>query len=138
MRIIPEPLCQAVQQRLQAANQSHLQNTRGKLGGKPDLRNEGRYLLFGLAQCGVCGWNLVVVGNNPRTYGCSHFHKRGTCANALAQPVPRVDESFLAALEREVLTPERFRYALEVAVERIRERLAKDPDSRPTLAHLPQ
>ena len=133
LRIIPKPLWQVVQERLQAVNQSYLRNTQGKLAGKLDLRNEGRYLLSGLAQCGVCGWNLVVRGNTPRIYGCSHFHQRGTCTNALSQHVPKVDDSFLAALEREVLTPERFRYAVEVAVEQVRERLAEDPDSRPAL-----
>jgi hypothetical protein len=43
------------------------------------------------------------------------------------------DAAFLAALERECLMPERFRRAVEHAMARVREELAKDPDRGPTL-----
>jgi len=133
LRIIPEPLWQVVQRRLQAINEKYLRDTRGKLWGKPDLGREGNYLLTGLAKCGLCGWNLAVLGGVRRVYGCAHSFRRGVCSNSVTQPVALVDATFLAALEREVLTPERFRYAVDVAVERVRERLAKDPDCRPAL-----
>jgi len=133
LRIIPEPLWQAVQRRLQAVNEKYLRDTRGKLWGKPDLGREGGYLLTGLAKCGRCGWNLAVLGGVRRVYGCAHSFRRGVCSNSVTQPVALVDAAFLDALEREVLTPERFRYAVEVAVERVRERLTKDPDCRPAL-----
>jgi len=133
LRIAPEPLWQAVQERLQAVNDKYLRDTRGKLWGKPELGREGGYLLSGLGKCGCCGWNLAVLGGVRRVYGCAHSFRRGVCTNKLTQPVALVDDAFLGALEREVLTPERFRYAVEVAVERIRERLAKDPDCRPAL-----
>ena len=61
-------------------------------------------------------------------YGCSHHHRRGTCENDLLQRVDAVDAAFLEALEREVLTPERFRYAVGCAVERVREQMAREPD----------
>ncbi len=133
LRIVPEPLWQAVQRRLQVVNEGYLRDTRRKLWEQPDRGREGRYLLTGLAKCGCCGWNLAVLGGVRRVYGCAHSFRRGICANTVTQPVAAVDAAFLAALEREVLTPERFRYAVEIAVERVRERLAKDPDCRPML-----
>lgn len=133
LRIVPEPLWQAVQKRLQVINEGYLRDTRGKLWGQPDRGREGRYLLTGLAKCGCCGWSLAVLGGVRRVYGCAHSFRRGVCANTVTQPVALVDAAFLTALEREVLTPERFRYAVEVAVERVRERLVKSPDCRISL-----
>ena len=98
LRIIDDKLWTAAQQRLRARHDDYLRDTRGKLWGKPDLRREGRYLLSGLAQCGVCGWNIVVLGGQRRVYGCGHAVKRGVCANTLQQPVDRVDAAFLDAL----------------------------------------
>jgi len=66
-------------------------------------------------------------GSPQRVYGCSHHHKRGVCGNGLTQSVARVDSAFLGALEREVLTPERFAHAVRCGVDRVREQLTKDP-----------
>jgi len=133
LRIVPEPLWQAVHKRLEVVNDKYLRDTRGKLWGKPDRGREGGYLLSGLAKCGCCGWNLAVLGGVRRVYGCTHSFRRGVCRNTLAQPVALVDDAFLAALETEVLTPERFRYAVEIAVERVQARLAQEPDRRDSL-----
>ena len=73
------------------------------------------------------------MGGAPRYYGCREAHSRGTCDNRLTQRVAVVDAAFLACLEREVLTPERFRYAVACGVERVRERLAQEPDQARTL-----
>lgn len=133
LKIVPDDLWEAVQQRLKLQNEKFVRDCRGKLWGKPDRRQEGRYLLTGLARCGVCGWNLGVIGGRRRAYGCIHAHKRGACANDLSQPVDLVDAAFLDALEREALTPERFCRALEYGVERVRDELAQQPDRRPAL-----
>lgn len=136
LRLVDEALWEAVQRRLKAVGEAYLRDERGRLQGKPDrpdLRGEGGYLLSGLAKCGGCGWNLVVVGGRERHYGCGRAILRGVCANDLRQPVRLVDSAFLAALEREVLTPERFAYTVERAVALLRERLRKDPDCRPAL-----
>ena len=133
LQIVPDELWDAVHQRLAAMGETYLRDGRGKLWAKPDLGREGKYLLTGLAKCGCCGWNLVVRGYTPRLYGCSHYHQRGTCANGLAQPVAAVDAAFLAALQRETLTPERFAYAVTCGVERLRAELAREPDRGPAL-----
>ena len=133
LQIVDDDLWAAVQARLRVANENYLRDCRGKLWGKPDIRNEGRYLLTGLARCGVCGWNMAVLGGVRRVYGCSHSFKRGVCSNDLTQRVDLVDSAFLAALGKEVLVPERFRYALTCGIERIKEELEQAPDRRPTL-----
>lgn len=136
LRIVDEALWEVVQRRLTAMGEAYLRDAHGCLQGKPDrpdLRGEGGYLLSGLAKCGGCGWNLVVVGGRERHYGCGRAILRGVCANDLRQPVRLVDSAFLSALEREVLTPERFAYTVGRAVAILRERLAKDPDCRPAL-----
>ncbi len=86
-----------------------------------------------LGRCALCGGPIVVGGGRPRLDGCSHFPKRGVCPNDLAQPVPVVEGAFLAALDQEVLTPERFRYALQVGLEHLGTELATHPDERPAL-----
>ncbi len=129
LRILEEGLWAAVQKRLKAQQDTYLRDTRGKLWGKPDLRREGQYLLSGLAQCQTCGASLTVLGGTPRVYGCRHHEERGTCTNTLTQPVTLVDAAFLSALQREALTAERFRVAVEAGVQRVREALAKEPDT---------
>ncbi len=133
LKIIADDLWNAVQARLQAAQAHFLRDGRGKLWSKPDLRREGQYLLTGLARCGVCGWKLSVLGGHRRVYGCSHSLKRGVCENRLMQPVDMVDTAFLRALEREVLTPERFRFALECGVNHLRKEMTQQPNRRPAL-----
>jgi hypothetical protein len=76
-----------------------------------------------------------VIGGKSRLYGCSYAQKRGesVCRNDFVQTVHLADAAFLAALEREILTPDRFRYAVQCAVDHVRQRLAENPDLRPAL-----
>ena len=134
LQIVEDALWAAVQQRLQLAKATFLRDMRGKLWGKPERGREGRYLLTGLARCGCCRWNLVVLGRDRRVYGCAHALKRGACANTLAQRVETVDAAFLSALEAEALRPERFRYAVRCGVARLQEELGRQPDRGPALA----
>ncbi len=134
LKIVPDDLWEAVQKRLKLQTEKFLADCQGKLWGKPDRRQEGRYLLSGLARCSTCGWNLGVIGGEYRRfYGCVHAHKRGACENHLVQPVDVVDRDFLAAVEEKALTPEHFSLALRYGVEHVREQLAQQPDRRPAL-----
>ncbi len=133
LQIVPDDLWEAVQERLKTMRETYLRDVRGKLWAKPDLRRAGRYLLTDLAKCGCCGWNLAVIGNTPRMYGCAHHSKRGVCGNNLRQSVALVEAAFLGALERECLTPERFAYALRCGVERVQEQASRRADYGPTL-----
>ncbi len=128
LRIIEEPLWREVQDQLKAQAGIFLRDHRGKLWGKPDGRREGRYLLSGLATCAQCGGRISVLGGAPRVYGCPAAGWKGVCGNRLTKRVEPTDAAFLGALAREVLTPERFRYAVQVGVARVREALAKEPN----------
>ena len=135
LRIVPKPLWAAVQSRLKAQQALYLRDGQGKLWGKPDQRKEGRYLLTNLAVCSKCGGRIGVVGGAPRCCGCGEAQNRGSCDNRLTQRVTVVDAAFLTCLQREVLTPERFRYAVACGVARVRERLAQEPERASTLEH---
>ncbi len=133
LQIIPDELWAAVQAQLTRQAEKFAQPGAGRVAA-PDLRREGRYLLSGLAQCGVCGGTFAVAGGKYRRYGCAHALKRGVCDNRLSQRVELVEESFLATLEREaLLTPARFLRAVEYGVARVQEELAAQPDRRPAL-----
>jgi site-specific DNA recombinase len=128
LRIIDEPLWEAVQKRLRMVGETFLRDGRGKFWGRPDIRNEGKYLLSGLAKCSECGGGLSITGGRPPGYACRVHKDRGTCGNDLRVPVRFADRAFLDVLERECLTPERFRVALQAGVERVRQQLRADPD----------
>jgi site-specific DNA recombinase len=61
LRIVPEPLWQAVRERFRDTRASYLRATNGQLWGRPANGIESRYLLTGLAQCGRCGGSLIGV-----------------------------------------------------------------------------
>jgi hypothetical protein len=100
----------------------------------PISGSSARYLATDCGFLRTCGWNLGVIGGEYRRfYGCVHAHKRGTCPNALTQPVDLVDRAFLAAVEQEALTPAQFRRALVYGVQHVRGQVAQQPDRRPAL-----
>jgi hypothetical protein len=87
---------------------------------------ESKYLLTGLARCGVCGGSLVVRsrshgGRRAFFYGCTSYHHRGrtVCTNALEMPLAAADEAVLSHLEADALCPEVMEAALARAVERL-------------------
>src|SRR5262245_35358021 len=93
LRIIPEPLWQAVRERFRDTRASYLRATNGQLWGRPANRIESRYLLTGLAQCGLCGGSLIVHsrasgGRRANAYLCSYHHLRGStvCPGGLVPP----------------------------------------------------
>jgi hypothetical protein len=133
LTIIDDALWEVVQARVTQTEQTYRTTAKGALRPGPDARREGKYLLSGLATCGVCGWTVGVRGGEYRMYGCMHAAKRGDCTNHFYQRVEVVESSFLATLQQEVLTPERFAVAVRYGVAQLRERLAQEPDRGPDL-----
>ena len=104
LRIIPDSLWAAVQERLAAAAKRS-----GKRGGRPPASG-GKYLLTGLLQCGRCGAGMEVVSSKNGTtrkfrYGCSAYHRKGRaiCGNSLVMDVQRIDLAMVDALESMLL-----------------------------------
>jgi site-specific DNA recombinase len=124
LRIVPEPLWRAVRERFRDARASYLRATNGQLWGRPANGIESRYLLTGLAQCGLCGGSLIVhsrasAGRRAHAYLCSYHHLRGTtvCATGAVLPVAATNEAVLATIERFVLHPEVVIRVLRYAIE---------------------
>jgi DNA invertase Pin-like site-specific DNA recombinase len=131
LRIIPEQLWRTVQDRLAVQAQMYLRDDRGKLWSGPDQGREGRYLLSGLGRCRACGSRVSVVGGSPhRSYGCTAAVVQGACTDGWMKRVTLVDRAFLAAVEREVLTPAVFTEAVAQAVQVT---LAQAPNRLPEL-----
>jgi site-specific DNA recombinase len=123
LRIVAEPLWQAVRQRFRDTRASYLRATDGRLWGRPANGIESKYLLTGLAQCGLCGGSLIVhsrasAGRRTHAYLCSYHHLRGNtvCPGGLVLPVELTNEAVLAAVESEVLHPEVVRRAMSRAI----------------------
>jgi Recombinase zinc beta ribbon domain len=93
------------------SRQNYLRHKDGRLWGRPTNGVESRYLLAGMAICGVCGAVMLI---RPRQYGskrgyfntCGANWKRGSCANDLEIPMEMADASVLSAVEEELLTPD--------------------------------
>ena len=94
LRIVDEELWNAAHTRLAATRQTYLRTQGGRLWGRPPSGLAGKYLLTGLARCGVCGGGLEVRSRSHgrrRTffYSCSSFYRRGpeVCPNRYEIPM---------------------------------------------------
>src|SRR5262245_2344332 len=120
LRIVSEPLWQAVRERFRDTRASYPRATNGQLWGRPANGIESKYLLTGLAQCGVCGASLIVHsrasgGRRANAYLCSYHHLRGStvCPGGLVLPMDLTNEAVLKTVEQDLLHPEVVRRALQ-------------------------
>ena len=77
LRVVPEDLWRAVAERLATTRAAYLGATKGQPYGRPPSTRESRYLLTGLATCGMCGGTLYVR---------SRSHGRGRRERITAAP----------------------------------------------------
>jgi hypothetical protein len=145
LRIVPPELWAAAQKRINAVRKTYVRNRDGTLPwGRPESGRHSRYLLSGLARCGLCGAALIAhkmsLGSNGKRklvshYVCSWNNKRGNtiCSNNWRKRQDELDDKVLAMIEREVLTPERVRRALKQAEADAKARVRKDPDAKKKL-----
>ncbi len=112
LRIIDETLWRAAHARIARVRAVYLRGTKGQLWGRPKGGVESKYLLPGLARCGVCGGGLYVKSRSHGTrrayfYGCSSFHRRGStvCPNGRELPMTQTDEAVLSAVLEDFLDP---------------------------------
>ena len=112
LRIIPEPLWQAVARQRAATRAAYVRTTDGRLHGRPPSGVESKYLLTGLTTCGLCGGALVVMSRTSGDqrkflYRCQHAYYRGPTVCVNRRPLPMLDtnQAVLRALEATLLTP---------------------------------
>jgi site-specific DNA recombinase len=113
LRIVPEPLWQAAQDRLARTHEVYLRRTGGQLGGKPESGLVSKYLLSGFLRCGVCGGNLIISkktgqrGRAQTTYICSTQRTRGQdiCTNRWGVPAIPLADAVPAQIKHVFLDP---------------------------------
>ncbi len=113
LRIIPQDLWEAVQTRLRASSAAYLRATNGQLHGRPLNGVASKYLLTGLAVCGVCGGALTIrsraqAGGRVHVYGCLTFHTKGprVCGNRTGVPQHDAERAVLDTVQAGLLQPE--------------------------------
>jgi len=123
LRLVSEELWEAAHEWLRASRANYLRTTNGQLWGKPPSGIESKYLLTGMATCGVCGGGLVAY---PRVHGRPGARKRvhcyacprarvGVCRNDLEVPLSMADEAALAMMSGDVLSPA----VVDLAIEKV-------------------
>jgi site-specific DNA recombinase len=125
LRIVTDQEWAVAHERLTASHSTYLRATDGRLWGKPTNGIESKYLLTGLAQCGICGAGLY-VGTRGRGrsrsfyYACSTFHNRGgsVCRNDLKIPREDAEWAVVEAVQDEILDPVVVSTALRAALTR--------------------
>jgi site-specific DNA recombinase len=102
LRIVAEDLWQQAQATLNETRARYLRSTGGRLWGKPLQGVESRYLLPGLARCGICGGGLYVSTRSHGSrraafYGCTSNHLKGAraCRNSSVIPMAAADDAIL-------------------------------------------
>src|SRR5262249_48231066 len=116
LRIVSETLWKSAHARLEATRQTYLRATVGRLHGRPCDGRASKYLLTGLAKCGLCGGTLEVRSRSHGTgrqrtrkhfYACSSYYRRSkvVCPNKLEVPLDATDAEVIAAVQAEVLSP---------------------------------
>lgn len=98
LRIINQPLWDAVQKRLATIHQQSEKvrqaiHTRARTGASP------KFLFSGLLVCGVCGKNYVMI--DKTRYGCNGHRKRGgkSCTNGLKVSRAKVESRLLEGIK---------------------------------------
>ena len=127
LRIVADEQWNAARERMAATRKSYLRDTKGKLNGRPANGALSKYLLTGLAGCGVCGGSLTVRVSNKLGLRHSYYHclsniQRGSsvCTNTIALPMREVDSRVLSMLEGQLLDPDVLADAIVQATKRIK------------------
>ena len=121
LRIVPEPLWQAVQQRLEKTFAADRRRYDGRLNGSPERSLiASKYFLSGMLRCGICSGTLVAIQRKSKSgrlflyYVCGTHRTRGAsaCSNAKGVRAQQIDPMIIAAFRRDVLTPTRVEQVL--------------------------
>jgi site-specific DNA recombinase len=128
LEIVDPALWAAAHARLSASRASYIRSTGGQLGGRPANGLESKYLLTGLASCGVCGGGSLIVrsrvsaGRRLHGYTCSYHYLRGTavCGNAQVLALEPTNAEVLAVLRERILTPEAIAGTVQKTLDRLR------------------
>jgi site-specific DNA recombinase len=123
LRIVPEPLWEAVQARLRESRAIYLRSSDGHLHGRPVSGIAAKYLLTGMAVCGQCGGALTIRTRAHGTsrlalYQCLTHVTKGPriCANRSAIRQREAESAVLETVQHQLLQPDDILPILEAAV----------------------
>ena len=127
LRIVSDALWTAAHERLDTSRRSYLRGTDGRLWGKPANGVESKYLLTGMAVCGMCGGALTVRSRSHGRQRKLFYHcltnvvrGRAICANDMITPLEDAEAAVRETFERHVLREDVVTAALEEAVHQLR------------------
>ena len=124
LQIVSDELWRAAHGRLEEARAVYLRGTNGQLWGQPARGVESKYLLVGLASCGVCGAGVSVrscLRSRHRYfyYVCTASYTRGphVFGNGAHWAMDGLDRTVLDAIASQVLSPVALSRALTRALD---------------------
>jgi hypothetical protein len=97
LRIVSDELWSKVQRLRAAIRARYMRTAKGRLAGKPEGTQSGRYLLNSMVRCPECGGPMAYNGKGKRYY-CTSRARKGACANGTGIPMSALDTSVLDAL----------------------------------------
>jgi len=107
LRIVSDDLWARVQARKAQTKSHYLRGERGQLLSKPEAGTVAKYMLSGIARCGVCGSTMTFIGGrtNRRYYCLGRAHKGPTfCSNKGGVPMDILDKAVIGVLLDELLS----------------------------------
>jgi Recombinase zinc beta ribbon domain/Recombinase len=112
LRIIPEALWSAVQQRLERTRETYPgRRHNGQLNGRREAGLVSQYLLSGLLRCS-CGGNMIVTsrtgrGGAKKYWICTTAHHRGKdiCANVKGVPYEPLTQAVIDTFKENFFNP---------------------------------
>jgi site-specific DNA recombinase len=109
LRIVPEPLWEAVRGRAEPEQRAKLARERQGSGRRS-------YLLSGLLRCATCSGLMQIHGGEEgrRYYRCSAARARGTCENRLSVREETIRSALLTAIRDRLASPEASRNVLAI------------------------
>jgi DNA invertase Pin-like site-specific DNA recombinase len=110
LRIVSEELWNAAHERLGGSREAYLQSTDGHVWGRPLNGVESKYLLTGLANCGICGGSFTARSRKHgrqrlNYYQCQVNLARGRaiCSNDLIMPLREAETAVRHTVEHHLL-----------------------------------
>ena len=126
LQVVSDQMWDAAHARLAEARALYLRGTDGHLWGHPARGTESKYLLVGMAQCGVCGSGMSVRSRSHGRrrsfyYVCTAHHMRGrrVCANAQELPMDPTNAAVLDAVRDQVLSLSVVDAVIQRAIDRL-------------------
>ena len=125
LRIVSDRQWSDVQACFDRHSREYARTAEGRIVAKTARTAKTRHLLSGLLECGVCGGTYYAL-NGRGEFGCSWHRDRGAavCANGFRIARQELEDRVLGAVRERILIPENVAYAVELALEIVRARLA--------------